>query len=124
MVDGKALFEVVEHIETWTAMEECYKAGLAKNIGVSNYSLSQLKALCEKATIKPHNLQVLLFVSKKKLPLKDQLNKFLVRMPYLLASNRIARILQKQQYRHDFIRYDGQPRKERSWIPRVIVQKF
>jgi aldehyde reductase len=57
MKDGKALFDVVDHMETWSAMEEVYKAGLAKNIGLSNYSLSQLKNVCEKATIKPHMLQ-------------------------------------------------------------------
>lgn len=56
--NGKALPEVVDHMETWTAMEECYKAGLTKHIGISNYSPSQLQKLYDQAAVKPHNLQV------------------------------------------------------------------
>ncbi|KAL2461889.1 NAD(P)-linked oxidoreductase superfamily protein [Abeliophyllum distichum] len=39
--------------ETWKAMEECCKLGLANSIGVSNYSCSKLSKLLENATIPP-----------------------------------------------------------------------
>lgn len=45
-------------IETWQAMEECVAAGLTKDIGVSNFSLSKLKDLMSQCTIKPAANQV------------------------------------------------------------------
>ena len=39
-------------------MEKCVGEGLVKDIGVSNFSQSQLEELLEKTTIKPANLQV------------------------------------------------------------------
>jgi diketogulonate reductase-like aldo/keto reductase len=48
----------VDHLETWSGMEQCFKKGLAKAIGVSNYNSRQLQRLYDHATIKPHNLQV------------------------------------------------------------------
>ena len=45
-------------IETWQAMEDCVSAGLMKNIGVSNFSLSKLDDLVSKSGIKPAANQV------------------------------------------------------------------
>src|SRR6218665_49938 len=39
--------------ETWKAMEELYKSGVVKTIGVSNFMLPQLKALLETAEVIP-----------------------------------------------------------------------
>lgn len=39
--------------EVWEAMEECCKLGLAKSIGVSNFSSVKLSKLLEFATIPP-----------------------------------------------------------------------
>lgn len=39
--------------EVWEAMEECCKLGLAKSIGVSNFSSVKLSNLLEFATIPP-----------------------------------------------------------------------
>ncbi|KAK4486193.1 hypothetical protein RD792_008862 [Penstemon davidsonii] len=44
--------------ETWEAMEECCKLGLAKSIGVSNFSCAKLSKLLENATIRPAVNQV------------------------------------------------------------------
>ncbi|KAL2478868.1 NAD(P)-linked oxidoreductase superfamily protein [Forsythia ovata] len=44
--------------ETWKAMEECCKLGLAKSIGVSNYSCAKLSKLLENATVPPAVNQV------------------------------------------------------------------
>ncbi len=45
-------------IETWKQMEKAKKDGLAKHIGVSNFSEKKLKDLVSKATIKPEMNQV------------------------------------------------------------------
>ncbi|MDQ3076231.1 MAG: aldo/keto reductase [bacterium] len=44
--------------ETWKAMEEIYKSGKAKAIGVSNYTMSHLREMEEYATIMPAVNQV------------------------------------------------------------------
>ncbi|KAF8403580.1 hypothetical protein HHK36_011684 [Tetracentron sinense] len=43
---------------TWEAMEECYRLGLAKSIGVSNFSCKKLSQLLDHATIPPAVNQV------------------------------------------------------------------
>ncbi|KAL0441831.1 UNVERIFIED_CONTAM: protein REDOX 2 [Sesamum radiatum] len=48
---------------TWEAMEECCRRGLAKSIGVSNYSCAKLSTLLENATIPPAVNQVELNVA-------------------------------------------------------------
>ena len=45
-------------IETWKQMEEAKKNGMAKHIGVSNFSVKKLKDLISKATLKPEMNQV------------------------------------------------------------------
>lgn len=44
--------------EVWEAMEECYNSGLAKSIGVSNFSCAKLSKLFECAKIPPAVNQV------------------------------------------------------------------
>ncbi len=39
--------------DVWTAMEELYRAGKTKMIGISNVQADQLQELCEKASVKP-----------------------------------------------------------------------
>jgi len=45
-------------IDTWQAMEECVSAGLVKNIGVSNFSVTKLEDLLSKCNVKPAANQV------------------------------------------------------------------
>jgi len=46
-------------IETWKAMEACVAAGLVRHIGVCNFSLAKLDALCRQAaTIRPEMNQI------------------------------------------------------------------
>ena len=40
-------------------MEDCVKEGLTKNIGLSNFNISQIKDILKQAEIKPAALQVL-----------------------------------------------------------------
>lgn len=44
--------------ETWLAMEEVYEAGLAKNIGVSNFSIKKLEDMKKYASIIPAMNQI------------------------------------------------------------------
>ena len=43
---------------TWEAMEECYRLGLAKSVGVSNFGCKKLSQLLHHATIPPAVNQV------------------------------------------------------------------
>lgn len=54
-----------EDFEVWKAIEEIYKSGKAKSIGVSNMNLGQMKMLVEKAEIKPMMLQNRCYANKK-----------------------------------------------------------
>jgi alcohol dehydrogenase (NADP+) len=40
-------------VETWKALEDCVAKGLTRNIGVCNFSIKKLDALCRQATIGP-----------------------------------------------------------------------
>ncbi|KAL5264802.1 hypothetical protein ACHWQZ_G005762 [Mnemiopsis leidyi] len=44
--------------ETWGAMERLVEAGKCKNIGLSNFNISQIQEILDCAKIKPANLQV------------------------------------------------------------------
>jgi diketogulonate reductase-like aldo/keto reductase len=56
--NGLVLADNVDYLETWKAMEEAYKLGLTKSIGLSNFSMKQIQRVYDNATIKPHNLQL------------------------------------------------------------------
>jgi len=51
--DGQFLQSQTDYVDTWVAMEECVKLGLAKSIGVSNFNSDQIFRVLGKATIKP-----------------------------------------------------------------------
>jgi len=57
MENGCVVPDNVEHSETWQAMEECFKSGLTKHIGLSNFTGKMVENLIAKASVKPHNLQ-------------------------------------------------------------------
>jgi len=56
--DGKLAWDKVDIVETWKGMEEVFKSGKAKAIGLSNFNSKQIQRICDSATVKPHNLQV------------------------------------------------------------------
>jgi alcohol dehydrogenase (NADP+) len=43
---------------TWKALEDCVTQGLVRNIGVCNFSVSKLDALCRQASIRPAMNQI------------------------------------------------------------------
>ncbi|KAJ5659766.1 hypothetical protein N7507_006217 [Penicillium longicatenatum] len=59
--DGKyvILKDLTEnHQETWSAMEKLYEEGLAKAIGVSNWTIPQLEAMAKYAKVQPQINQI------------------------------------------------------------------
>ncbi len=54
----KMEIDSVPIIETWQAMEELHKAGLAKHIGISNFNISLIRDLLAKCNHRPTVLQV------------------------------------------------------------------
>lgn len=56
--NGEMVPDLIDHMDTWRAMEKVFKSGKAKAIGLSNFSQEQIQNILDHATIKPHNLQV------------------------------------------------------------------
>ncbi|MCE3014543.1 MAG: aldo/keto reductase [Pirellula sp.] len=54
----KMEYDPVPIIETWEAMEEVARSGLAKTIGVSNFNISLIRDLLTQCSIRPGVLQV------------------------------------------------------------------
>ncbi|KAF5302645.1 hypothetical protein FQR65_LT08486 [Abscondita terminalis] len=51
--DGSLEFSDYDYVETWKAMEEIYKKGLARAIGLSNFNKKQIERVLEKAEVIP-----------------------------------------------------------------------
>jgi alcohol dehydrogenase (NADP+) len=51
--DDYLTLDAIPVSETWKALEACVGKGLVRNIGVCNFSIKKLDALCQKASIRP-----------------------------------------------------------------------
>ncbi|XP_050300135.1 1,5-anhydro-D-fructose reductase-like [Anthonomus grandis grandis] len=51
-------FSDVDYLETWQGMEDAYKLGLVKSIGLSNFNAEQVDRICKNCTITPTINQV------------------------------------------------------------------
>lgn len=47
-----------DYLDTWKELEQLYKTGVVKNIGVCNFNLEQMKRLIGNCEILPHVLQI------------------------------------------------------------------
>ena len=56
--DGKVQYSDADYLDTWKEMEKLVDQGLAKSIGVSNFSSEQLERVLANARIKPVTNQV------------------------------------------------------------------
>ncbi|ODM90218.1 Aldo-keto reductase family 1 member B10 [Orchesella cincta] len=56
--EDKLIFSDADFVDTWKAMEEVAKKGLAKSIGVSNFNSEQLERLLSSSSITPVTNQV------------------------------------------------------------------
>lgn len=72
--DGKVYLANTTIQETWTAMEELVDAGVAKNIGISNFQSSLILDLLRYARYEPQVLQVELHPYLNQQPLVDFCN--------------------------------------------------
>lgn len=59
----------------WRALEDAYKAGKLKAIGISNFQISDIESLLETATVKPMVNQVLLHISNTPVELVEYCQK-------------------------------------------------
>lgn len=50
---------------SWKAMEEFYRAGLIRSIGLSNFQRHHIEALMQEATVTPHVNQIRLFAGER-----------------------------------------------------------
>ncbi|KAK7871723.1 hypothetical protein R5R35_014006 [Gryllus longicercus] len=56
--EGKVQVADIDYVDTWKEMEKCAELGLAKSIGVSNFTIPQLTRVLENAKIVPATNQV------------------------------------------------------------------
>jgi len=58
--DGKVETGTADYVETYKAMEECFKKGKAKAIGVSNFSKKEMERLLKETSVVPaaHQLEL------------------------------------------------------------------
>ena len=59
----------------WRALEDAYKAGKLKAIGISNFQIGDIESLLETAKIKPMVNQILLHISNTPLELVEYCQK-------------------------------------------------
>jgi diketogulonate reductase-like aldo/keto reductase len=63
VVDSYVLHSPSRYPEVWRAMEELHGEGRTRFLGISNTSLDQLEALCDRANVKPAYVQNRCFAS-------------------------------------------------------------
>ncbi len=56
--DDMISLKEITTVDTWKGMEKCVEKGLAKHIGVSNFSIKKIKELVSEANIKPEVNQI------------------------------------------------------------------
>ncbi|XP_059352629.1 mucin-2-like [Daphnia carinata] len=56
--NGKHLYEAIDHVDTWRAMEKCVELGLVRSIGLSNFNSQQIQHVLDHSKIKPAVNQV------------------------------------------------------------------
>lgn len=66
---------IEENREVWRALEEAYKAGKLRAIGISNFQIEDIESLMETAEIKPMVNQILLHISNTPLELVEYCQK-------------------------------------------------
>lgn len=57
-LEGRWIYDDVDYINTWRAMENLVEKGLVKNIGISNFNSEQVERLLANCKIKPVTNQV------------------------------------------------------------------
>lgn len=55
---GNLIYDPVDYVETWPAMEALVSKGLVRSIGLSNFNSAQIQRVLDVATIKPAVLQI------------------------------------------------------------------
>lgn len=57
-VNGQPLYDNIDYVDTWHAMEDLLRTGYVRSIGVSNFDIPQMERLLSQARVKPVTNQV------------------------------------------------------------------
>jgi diketogulonate reductase-like aldo/keto reductase len=87
------------NIEVWKAMEEFYKSGRTKAIGVSNFNVSDIQAILDNGTVKPAANQIKFYIGSTQEEITQfcQSNDILIEAYSPLATGRILNNPEVQQ---------------------------
>lgn len=85
--NGKVIYEAIDILDTYKAMEKVQKEGLTRYIGVSNFSIEQLERIKFNCEIMPYAIQVECHVYKQQRPLLKYCEQNNI---YLMAHTTIA----------------------------------
>jgi diketogulonate reductase-like aldo/keto reductase len=87
------------NIEAWKAMEEFYKSGRTKAIGVSNFNVSDIQAILDNGTVKPAANQIKFYIGSTQEEITQfcQNNDILIEAYSPLATGRILNNSEVQQ---------------------------
>lgn len=55
---GNFIFDDADYLDTWNVLEDLHREGLARHIGLSNFSRAQIERIADNSEIAPHALQV------------------------------------------------------------------
>lgn len=68
-VNGQPVYDNIDYVDTWRAMEDLLRTGYVRSIGVSNFDISQMERLLSQTSVKPVTNQVECHPNHNQLPL-------------------------------------------------------
>jgi len=68
-VNGQPVYDSIDYVDTWRAMEDLLRTGYVRSIGVSNFDISQMERLLSQSSVKPVTNQVECHPNLDQLPL-------------------------------------------------------
>lgn len=68
-VNGQPIYDDIDFVDTWRAMEDLLRSGYVRSIGVSNFDISQMERLLSETSVKPVTNQVECHPNNDQLPL-------------------------------------------------------
>lgn len=66
---GQPVYDNIDYVDTWRAMEDLLRTGYVRSIGVSNFDASQIDRLLAETSVKPVTNQVECHPNHNQLPL-------------------------------------------------------
>lgn len=67
--NGRTIYDNIDFVDTWRAMEELLRSGYVRSIGVSNFDIPQMERLLAETSVRPVTNQVECHPNNDQLPL-------------------------------------------------------